>query len=79
MPDVSIFLDARLPFEPEAAVLPRCGTGKVGSQVDDLESIDALEEYIDGSQMISLFCSKGYYLSRSDCSAFATPASFTAT
>ena len=32
--------------------------------VDDLESIDKLEEYIAGSQLISLFCSKGYFKSR---------------
>ena len=31
--------------------------------VDNLESIDALEEYIDASQVIQLFCSKGYFKS----------------
>ena len=33
-------------------------------QVDDLESIDALEQYIDASQVIQMFCSKGYFQSR---------------
>ena len=32
--------------------------------VDDLESIDALEEYIDGSQVIMIFVSQGYFLSK---------------
>ena len=32
--------------------------------VDDLESIDALEEYIEKSQVIQFFCSKGYFSSR---------------
>jgi hypothetical protein len=32
--------------------------------VDDLESIDALETYIEASQVIMLFCSKGYFQSR---------------
>ena len=31
--------------------------------MDDLESIDALEEYIDGSQVIMIFVSKGYFKS----------------
>jgi len=31
--------------------------------VDDLESIDALEEYIDGSQVIMIFVSAGYFKS----------------
>ena len=33
--------------------------------VDDLVDIGALERYIEESQAISLFCSKGYFLSRS--------------
>ena len=32
--------------------------------MDDLESIDALEEYIDGSQVIQIFASKGYFGSK---------------
>ena len=32
--------------------------------MDDLESIDALEEYIDGSQLIQIFVSKGYFASK---------------
>ena len=32
--------------------------------MDDLESIDALESYIDASQVIMLFCSKGYFQSK---------------
>ena len=35
-------------------------------QVDDLESIDALEEYIDQSQTIQIFVSKGYFTSKSE-------------
>ena len=31
--------------------------------MDDLESIDALEEYIDGSQAIMIFVSAGYFKS----------------
>ncbi len=34
------------------------------ADVDDLESIDALESYIDASQVIMLFCSKGYFQSK---------------
>ena len=32
--------------------------------VDDLESIDALEEYIDRSQVIMIFVSQGYFKSK---------------
>ena len=32
--------------------------------MDDLESIDALEEYIDGSQVIMIFASQGYFKSK---------------
>jgi hypothetical protein len=32
--------------------------------VDDLESIDALEDYIEGSQAIQIFASKGYFTSK---------------
>ena len=32
--------------------------------MDDLESIDELEEYIDRSQVIMIFVSKGYFLSK---------------
>ena len=31
--------------------------------MDDLESIDALEEYVDGSQVIMIFVSAGYFKS----------------
>ena len=31
--------------------------------MDDLESIDELEEYIEGSQVIMIFASKGYFKS----------------
>merc|ERR1711951_271470 len=34
--------------------------------VDDLESIDALEEYVEASAMIMIFVSKGYFKS-SNC------------
>ena len=34
--------------------------------VDDLKSIDALEQYISGSAVIMLFVSKGYFLSKSE-------------
>ena len=34
-------------------------------QVDDLQSIDALEEYIESSAVITIFVSKGYFLSKS--------------
>ena len=33
--------------------------------VDDLKSIDALEQYISGSAVIMIFVSKGYFLSKS--------------
>ena len=33
--------------------------------VDDLQSIDALEEYIESSAVITIFVSKGYFLSKS--------------
>ena len=32
--------------------------------MDDLEDIGALEEYIDASQVIQFFCSKGYFKSK---------------
>ena len=34
--------------------------------VDDLRSIDALEEHIGESAVITLFVSKGYFLSKSE-------------
>ena len=34
--------------------------------VDDLKSIDALEQYISGSAVIMIFVSKGYFLSKSE-------------
>ena len=33
-------------------------------QVDDLKSIDALEEYVDASALIMIFVSKGYFGSK---------------
>jgi len=33
-------------------------------QVDDLKAVDALEEYIDCSQVIQIFVSKGYFVSK---------------
>ena len=34
--------------------------------VDDLQSIDALEEYIESSAVVTIFVSKGYFLSKSE-------------
>ena len=36
--------------------------------VDDLKSIDALEQYISGSAVFMIFVSKGYFLSKSELS-----------
>jgi hypothetical protein len=40
--------------------------------VDDLEDIGALEEYIEKSQSIMIFVSKGYFLSK-NCLREARP------
>ena len=39
---------------------------RIAADVDDLESIDQLEEYIEQSQSIQIFVSKGYFMSKSE-------------
>ena len=36
----------------------------MSGRVDDLESIDALEEYVDATAVIMIFVSKGYFKSK---------------
>ena len=43
--------------------VPRTGIS-VFLDVDDLKSIDALEEYVDATAIIMIFVSKGYFKSK---------------
>ena len=43
------------------------------SQVDDLESIDKLEEYVDATVIIMIFVSAGYFKSKSARDHIASP------
>ena len=75
LPGVSVFLDVgtmQLKPMPDPLDLSTL-RGPRYLQVDDLESIDALEEYVDGSQVIQIFVSKGYFLSKSTRPAIGSP------
>ena len=65
LPGIKIFLDVRTPAAPPARERRRCVRRYTPSQqVDDLDDIGALEEYIGLSQMILFFLSKGYFRSK---------------
>ena len=65
LPGVSIFLDVDEGGSNKYQLLRSPLISRISRylQVDDLESIDELEEYIEGSQVIMIFASKGYFKS----------------
>ena len=64
LPGIKIFLDVRTPTAPARERRRYIRRYTPSPQVDDLDDIGALEEYIGRSQMILFFLSKGYFRSK---------------
>ena len=64
LPGIKIFLDVRTLGAPARERRRYVRSYTPSPQVDDLDDIGALEEYIGRSQMILFFLSKGYFRSK---------------